>query len=424
MLCPKCHREISENQLVCPFCKEGLFPLTDEGYLSGASNHLIKINGQYMQYETSLMHKTKIASLIILFAYSLLIILSMFLPLLTYIGGLNPDFVNIFSYINFGSVNVLTLIRNLTDKLNFDTLQGNTYLINSHILKAYNILTLCLLTCIVVLACLILFFVIRDFIKKSYSGKYKFFIGLISVFSLILLLGFSFDGVGNLLILSSSVMVLIWYFVSGIISHEKKLKSKTNGIKVSLILLFGFILLSVCMESMYIKDGSQDLIPTSFVATEIVSGKPYTQIILQFIAINSFDGNVAMTLNIILGATFMVSLVMLCIASVAFISLLKSLSNQNVRLPLKRIWICVALMIVFISLNYLFCSLANDAYYAKALSEALKNGEILSSEESKALQEAESYFQIPLLCLIGCILSVPFAIYATIARKLMLKVKD
>lgn len=423
MFCPKCHQKIPEDSSTCPYCKEEIFSM-DRDQFDGSTNHLIKVNNQYVQYETKMMKKTKTITLFILLIYTLLVIGSMFLPLLTYVGSINADFVNILSYINFGNLNIVTLIQNLTSQFDFESLQGNTYLININLVKTYNILSLFLLGIIILVTLFVLIIVIKNLIRKTYSGKYKLFIGMNTILSLILLLGFSFDGVGNLFILSSSILVLIWFFVSEIISREKRLKNKTNLIKLSLIFLFGFVVFSVCLESMYILDGSQDLIPTSFVETEIVSGNPFTQIVLQFIAINSFDGNVAMTLNILLGATLIISIVLICLASVAFVSLLKGFSNQNARIPIKRIWICVALIIAFVSFNYVFCSLANDSYYAKALSEALKNGEVLSVEESNALKEAESYFQIPSLCVLGCIVSLPVAIYATIAKKLILKVKE
>lgn len=433
-ICPHCKQKKLVKNIVCPYCgydeskKEDVIEKLYFGLEKTSSIIINQENSSKIAQEetTSIKVVNKINSILMLIV-GLMSILLMFIPLFS-----DSNITSHIDVIKEGygyptisdcmkvssSSNVISLLKGvitcITDKQIFNPPGGLVY--------GYEITTICFVFIIAILGLIILLMAIRDFFFNKKFYKYKTLLGVNLTLLLVLYFAFGCYGVYVLISIIVSIAAFILMAISGILSKEKKfvpVNLTHKSICVVLLLLL-LILSSVGLVTLNVDVGA-DLFNNETLHSSGAILPPKMFLcnglfieVAQFIQSATGDDYYSTVSFAYTLSCFITHVLYLAFISMAFVSLLKSLSKQSVRFPIKYIVVSTVFFYAFAISTIMFNSMTNEAAYQNYINI---NG-LLTVNSDKTVYKV---FSINVGMWISIVLNLPTCIYCFIAKRLCLK---
>ena len=437
--CPRCHNKMIVQDRYCKSCgfdilaeneKEKLHFGKEDQITAVISNDVVAPSfNKQSRIKIDFYRRLRSLLMIILGVLSVFVII---MPILStrnvfhYLDQVD-DLYNVSIYESLRldkNVNFIKIIQALNTFVNNADKGFNT----SMMLFLYDLSIVLLLSAIVVNGIVLITFGIMSFINKKEFKYYLGIIGLDLIFSMILIFALNCYGLAPLIISISSLSLLIFCYISNLITKEKQFLLKNliyKAISMSALLVilfistFGMVKLDTITGSiMFNFEPMSDAILTSknyFYCHGLILE------LMQFLQSSNGDEVFTSYTEILNTICFFAHLVYLITTVLAFNSLVKSLSKQSIRYPITNIVIATIFFYIFLTSLVLFDKIVNDLAYDIYLED--NNLFVEDSAMKKELYLKSSVF-VNRLGLYGAItLSLPVCIFSVFARKACLKKK-
>lgn len=443
--CPRCNELVKKGDTICSKCGYDFesvdqtieltslnFGLNEQENITTSS----KVeDGTYGQVETKAIKICKIIYIAFLYLIAVLSILVIVLPIFSDSNFFTSALlmkeqgykISLFEYFALDSnTNFFDLFEPLKTYSQNEAKVLNT----SMMMYYYELFVLLIVGCIALSGGGILYCAIYHSITGKKSPLDRRLIGLNLALAMILIFALNASGFGPVLVASICGSSLIFFYISGVLSKEKRFLLKQLIHKsICMIALFALLVLScVGLVNLNVDLGVNlftfDSYPTSgeLLTDSIFSCKGFFYEYMQFVQSTSGDDvftTVTFIFNIL---TFVSHIVYVFFIVFAIVDLLKSLSKQNVKFPVHSIIIATVGFYAFAIFTIIFNQVVNEAMYQKFV-EAMGNESFGSFNKNQIEQyrNLNSIFTLKTGMVISMILNLPACVYAVIARKICLK---
>lgn len=443
VLCPRCQHKSLYNSKYCNNCGFDLNSIDnneDKGILnfgmevpSNGENIKEKDSNFYSQKTTKEMKCFNKIGNIMFFIIGIIAILMMILPLFS-----NGNFWTYYERISLGEKkygfiindnlkisymsNAITLLTNIISYFSFfDKTIGY-----SDIMFLYEATVLFLVFSILVLGIILIIIGIKSLFFKYNSRHYRIIIGSILSLSTILIFAFNCFGIGPILLAIISASTLIYYYISGIFTKEKKFILKHLIHKsISFILLFSLLILtSFNLINVNVSIGAS-LFNSTLDYSDPIYIKSCRGLFVEFMQFVQCTGGdeifseITFKLNIV---CFVLYLAYIIVLSLSVVGLLMSLFKQNMRFPIAKIIISSCLFYAFIFSLVIFNELVNEAAFQQFMSnDSTYIQRLLTEQEISKLKEKYSVFILKPGTIYCIVANLPILVYIVIARNVCLK---
>lgn len=442
--CPRCKSFVVEGDTCCNSCgyafanerKKNIVTKLRFGKRkpSVAVNVIDENSVEYKQEQTK---RIKVLKIVYNYLFLLIGVMAIFMVVLPIFSKVNvwtqasnmsqtygfelKDYFKLSNKSNFITiVRILTSFKNESDKI----------LNPSYLMFMYNFLIFILLISVIIIGIFTLIFSLKALIFKIQYVYSKRIVSALLTISLLMIFGLNCYGVGPILLAFLCTSFLVFLYVGGILSGEKVfitrhiIHKSICFVAIMLILFFssfGLINLNATLgERLYnfapIAEASTDLAP------KYVACKGVFLEIMQFVQCSSGDKgftNVTFAFNI-LSLIFHAGYLVLGI--IACVSILKSMSKQNLKFPVYKMIVSTIAFYAFSISLIVFNKLVNEAVLNKYINEVgVIRYNALPKEQQNSIRFANYVFTLRPGFIISMIVYLPSCIYAIIARKICLK---
>lgn len=320
------------------------------------------------------------------------------------------------------STNFISLIGGIANCL----AESQLYNAVGVIFLIYELTMLAFILFIVISGIIILFMALRELFFNKPFYKCKTLLGVNLTFLLLLIFAFGCYGAYVIVCACVSFLTFIIIYINGLLAKEKAFLPKNLIHKT---ICGAGILALLCLSSIGLNTLNVDVGADLFKQQATQSGNAVLSPnyflcnglfleLVQFIQRASGDDFFTTTAFVFNLGSFVSHALYLAFASMAFVSLLKSLSNQNVRFPIKYIVVSTVSFYCFATFSFLFNSVVNEAAYQYY-------HHFIGFQSTESLENKNVY--IVLYTNIGMwlsvILNLPLCIYCAIAKRICLKRK-
>lgn len=441
-ICPRCKQVLPSSASTCINCGYDLNAKVEETeLLFGLDTPTTAITAEesssiaYMQDPTESIQKFKTIQYISIFVISILSVLFFLLPLFSktniwdYVQNAKDQYqFQVNDCLAFSNKTMLYgLVRNLVTYLKSNKLLDG---VNTGLIYYQFGVSVCVLG-IITSGVILLVQSIKALFLHKQIVRFRGVLGAILVFAMMLVFGFGCYGVGPLLLSILVFLTFLYFYISDIISKEKKLVVKHLIIKgISFILLLVLLSLSsigyvrinvVTGANLYGLDAVVMPDENGNVLKEIVGLKGF---MLEFVQTAQADGGdesfrtLAHTFLRIGGSLHVVYLTLLI---TAIVSILRSMSNQSVKFPVYMTSYAIIAFVGFIVFLVLFNNIVNEAMLQKYI-DAIGNYEyeIKTAAEKENLKQQYKVFTISNGLNASIIMSIPTIVLSIISRNILL----
>ena len=436
-LCPHCHQKKLIKDTICPNCNydENNVQMTINNMHFGFEDQTVVIVKDQMstirQKNTKAITIVKKINSILIFLVAIVSILMLIMPIFSS-SNITTRLDIIKSFYGYPTISEYLKVNSSTNLISLIggviTCLANSQLYNSVsvVLLIYELTMIAFIVFIVLSGTTILIMAIRELFFNKPFYKCKTLLGV--NLTLLLLLIFAFGCYGTYVIVSAvvSFATFILIYINGLLAKEKAFLPKNLTHKT--ICVIGIIAL-LCLSSIGLNTLNVDVGADLFKQQATQSGSAVVSPnyfmcnglfleLVQFIQRASGDSYFTTTAFIFNLNSFIFHVLYLAFASMAFVSLAKSLSNQNVRFPIKYIVASTISFYLFAVFSNLFNTIVNKASYQNYYHylSSLWVGENVNKSVYNVL-----YTNIGMW--ISIALNLPICIYCAIAKKICLKRK-
>lgn len=442
ILCPHCNQMMNAKDKYCKSC----------GYVVSTKKH---VNHQQLHFGQKKLSDAKLKEEVngegyhqeltkkIIIIRQILNIIFLFMGIVCFFMILLPIFSNdnLYSYTQIISNNYsfkIPELFKLSQSSNFITIIKSIIeysKINNNILNPsmmffiYDFVILIAIISLVSIGILSIVLSIRSLFFYKANIYSKKIVGVVLAISLIMIIVLNCYGFGPFFLTLICSSYLIFLYIGGIISKEKPLivrqlvhKSICCGIIIFILLVssIGIVNLNIITGANlynYTSDTSSNMVASSYMRCRGIFVE-----FMQFVQCSSGDvtfSKVSFLMNVLCLVFHVVSNFL---AIFAFVSLLKSLSMQSIKFPVKRIFISTLSFYAFSVSLIIFNKLVNEVSLNNYIAE-IGHGvfEQFSNSKKNELRLAYDVFTLSPSFIIAMLFYLPFSIYAIIAKRICLK---
>ena len=442
-LCPRCKQGLIKDNRYCKNCGFDFESIDKNDStcelsfgMEGLSNgEKIKENNKstYSQKITKPIKFFNKVSNILFLLIGLLSILTIFLPLFS-----DGNFWSYYERISLGEghynftineslkisekSNIISMIGPVFSyPENFDNIIGY-----SDIMFLYESLVIIVVALIVILGIILIIVGILSLFFNYNSRHHRILVGSILSLSMILIFALNCFGVAPILLAIVSALTLVYFYVVGVLTKEKKFMLK-QLIHKTITMTFIFVL--IIITSLEIVNLNVDIGASLFnsynreeLPVHIETCRGLFVEFMQFVQCTGGDDifiDVTFKLNVICFILHFSYIVMLILSGVG---LLMSLSKISMRFPIVKAIIATCLFYSFVFTLVIFNEIVNDAVFQQyvTLNENVQSG-ALSSEELDSLRKTYRIFVLRPGMFVAIFTNLPILIYSAIARSFCLK---
>ncbi|MDY2888909.1 MAG: hypothetical protein SOU19_05005 [Candidatus Caccosoma sp.] len=438
IVCPRCKQKLISTNQVCINCGYDLSnenKVEEEKLSFGLETPttIIKINKNektISQIETKPIYITKVIKTILVLLTSLLGICFLIVPLFSE-NNVFAYTEAITKYYDFSGINDNLVINDTTCYISLVKNLSAYYLNFNHIMDAsfifsiYEILII-ILVAVIVITSSILF--VKALINLSLNKNYyyKGSVGLILSVSLILIFALDCGGVGLYTLSLLAVFYLLTIYVFEIITHEKKFILKNLIHKsISFVLLLALLITStIGLTNLDIANGANlyNMELNKYSELGKMSCKGLFLEMIQYVQCTSGDDyftKISLTINLL--CLIFQTIYLVCIV-LSLENILKGLSKQNLRFPIKKIIVSAVAYYAFAISLFVINKMVNDASlqdYVNSIGQVaygkFSNEEVIYAKNSTKVYTFSVAYYICGICYL------PIMIYTIIAKNYCLK---
>lgn len=439
-LCPRCNQGMIANTRYCKNCGFDFQSIDNNedkklnfGMEVPSSGEVIKEKNKttYSQKITKPIERFNKINNVLFLLIGILSILMLILPLFS-----NGNFWSYYERISLGEghynfnideslkissiTNVISLISPLLKyPQNFDQIIGY-----SDIMFFYELIVVMLVFAILISGIVLIVVGIKSIFFNYNSRHHRMIIGTILSLSSILVFALNCFGVGPIILSVVCFLTLIYFYISGVLTKEKKFMLKHlihKSISLSLLLMllfltsFELINLNVDIGASLFNSYIREEIPT-----HIESCRGLFVEFMQFVQCTGGDDifvDVTFKLNV---ACFVLHFAYMIMLVLSYVGLLMSFSKQSMKYPIVKTIVSSVLFYGFALVLIIFNELVNDAVFQQYLSYNNASLEILSDIEISSLKETYRIFVLKPGMIISMIANLPILVYIAIARNFCL----
>lgn len=445
--CPRCQARIVANSRYCKNCEfdlESLTQVNDAKELGLELNNKMIVkeekDGQmsYSQPTTKAISINKKINDIILFVVGILAICMCFIPIFsdsnfyTYALQMKESGYK-FEILNFFGIDANTrfydVISQMVEYAKFDGKHINS----SMVMFIYEYIVAAVVTVIIFFGIWLLAISIFNFFSENKKKYDKRIIGIILALTLIMVFGLNCTGIGTIVLTIACFGSLMYFYVSSILTKEKKFFMH-HLIHKSICAILLLVLLTIssfglCNLNVNLGTNLYNFLeyPTSGEIAEpsIFYCKGLFYEFMQFVQRSSGDDVYTIVAFIINVFSFVSHSLYIVFTVVAIALLFKSLSKQNVKFPVVAITAATVAFYAFAIFAMTFNQIVNEAMYQKyvlAVGEGnLPGFNILQVDQAR---EFNKVFRFRGGMIASMILMLPCCIYSFVARNICLENDD
>lgn len=443
--CPRCNEMIKKGEHICIKCGFDFSTIDQQEEKAVLNFGLEEENeivitptdkkGLYRQIETKPIKICKIIYTAFLYVVSIVSLMMLFMPMFTEHNFFNSAlFMKKQGYdislFDFWKLDSSTSFSDLINSLDLYVQSKNVEFNTSMIMFYYELFVLIIVSIMILSGLALLLIAIRQTITGKKSQHDRRLIGLNLALSMILIFALNVSGVGPIVVAVLSTLSLIFFYISGVLSKEKRFFLKQLIHKsICIVVLFALLVLS-CVGLVnlnvdlgvnlftfaeYPKDGA-------LLLTHEFDCRGFFYEYMQFVQSTSGDDvftSVTFSFNVL---TLISHIIYVFFIVFAIVDILKSLSKQSIRFPVHSIVIATVGFYAFATFALIFNQVVNEAMYQKFV-ENMGNGSFGSFDQSQieTYRKLNSIFTIKFGMMISMILNLPACIYAVIARRICLR---
>ena len=377
IVCPRCKQKLISTNQVCINCGYDLSKenKTEEESLSfglDTETTIIKVNKnnkEISQVETKPIYITKVIKTILVLLTSLLGICFLIVPLFS-TNNVYTYTETISTYYDFNGLDESLKLTNTTCYISLVKNLSTYFLDFNHIIDAsfvfsiYEIIILFLVAIIVVTSSIVF---VKALINLNLNRNYyyKGSVGLILVVSLLLIFALDCSSVGLYILSLLSIFYLLSIYVFEIITNEKKLVLRNLIHKsISFVLLLTLLIISTNgLTNLDIANGANlyNMEPSRYNELGKMSCKGLFLEMIQYIQCTSGDDyftKISLTINLL---CLIFQVIYLTCIVLSLVNILKGLSKQNLRFPIKKIIVSTIAYYAFSISLLVFNRMVNEA---------------------------------------------------------------
>ena len=443
-VCPRCHQKTYKDEQFCRNCgfdissKEEKTVKTSLSF--GLKDEIDVINDQttelsFTQKQTKMMKFFQKLQDIAIVVIGVLSMMMIFMPIFS--GNNMWSFIKqalesgykfqVFEFLSFNeNDNMLSLIKPLSEYVKIQDKMINPSLF----VFLYELIVFVLSLLIVLLGAVLLFIGVKNLVFKHGFKYYKILISIVMAFSLVLIFVLGCFGIGPIILSIFSFLTLILFYVSDIVSKEKRFVLR-HLIHKSICAILLFLLLSFSSFGLVKLNAELGVNLYSF-APYPVSGDISAPIyfsckgifyeFMQFIQCSSGDDMFTSISFAFCLLTFIAHFLYITFIVIAICNLIRGLSKQNLRFPVVFVVASTVAFYAFATFSIIFNQFINDAMYQKFVGAI--GAEIVEQYTNAQMESSRLYNRIFIFkkgMIISLILNLPVCIYSIIASSICYK---
>lgn len=439
IVCPRCKQKLISTNQVCINCGYDLSKenkVEEEESLSfglETQTTVIKINKSdkaISQVETRQIYIAKVIKTVLVLLTSLLGICFLIVPLFS-TNNVYTYTETISKYYDFNGLNENLKLTNTTCYISLVKNLSAYYMSFNHIIDAsfvfsiYEIIIMILVALIVVTSSILFVKALINLnLNKNYY--YKGSVGLILIASLILIFALDCGSIGLYVLSLFAIFYLLSIYVFEIITNEKKLILRNLIHKsISFVLLLMLLIIStIGLTNLDIANGANlyNMEPGRYNELGKMNCKGLFLEMIQYIQCTSGDDyftKISLTINLL---CLIFQVIYLTCIVLALVNILKGLSKQNLRFPIKKIVISTIAYYAFAISLVVFNRMVNEASlqdYVNYIGQVTYGK--LSSEEVTNIKNNTRVYTFSVAYYISFVLYLPIMVYTIIAKNYCLK---
>ena len=435
--CPRCHQKMIVNDRYCKHCGFDIQATNEkETLLFGKEEPITAIMGADSispSFNRESRQKIDLFKKIRGYLMALLGLLNMFLlfvPILSkrnvfhYLDQVHDTYnVDIFESLRLSkNATFFSIVRGISEYLKNPNKGFNT----SMMLFVYDLAILVSLIGLIILGVGLLVVGFRSVIYGKELKKYLDVVGLNLIISMILIFALNCYGIGPLLIAILTLLSLIFFYISTLITKEKRFLFRNliyKVISMSILLIILFIstygMVKVNTRTGAILFNFDEMSPANIEEPTYFYCHGLILELMQFLQSSNGDEVFTSYTEVANTICFLAHFFYLILAILAFNSLVKSLSKQSIRFPIANIISSTLFFYVFLVSLLFFDKIVNDYAYASYLED--NNLYIQDAAEMNKLYAKTSIFINRFWLFSAIVLSLPSCVFSVFARKACLK---